>query len=207
MECSGVWKFKLAKEWLKWIAQLWSVKVPRSLVRLCNKVKSIDLHLLPLKQATKVACSAVIIALVKQDTGTMQGLLTLKSRISKRNTTIPRLELVAGHLAANMANNFFIAMRTRPKVMKSDNASVFKSTATWMKNFRNSEMLQDYLARQDINWQFNLSRYPWWGGMYERLIKDMKKTLHRRSGSTSRRIWTTGPYNLPWQCWRGGTGV
>ena len=66
--------------------------------------------------------------------------------------------------------------------MISDNASVFKSTATWMKNIRNSERLQDYLARQDINWRFNLSRSPWWGGMYERLIKDVKETLHKTLG-------------------------
>ena len=45
--------------------------------------------------------------------------------------------------------NLFIARRTRPKVMISDNASVFKSTATWMKKIRKSERLQDYLARQD----------------------------------------------------------
>ena len=68
--------------------------------------------------------------------------------------------------------------------MISDNASVFNSTATWMKNIRKSERLQDYLARQDINWRFNLSRSPWWGGMYERLIKDVKKTLHKTLGRT-----------------------
>ena len=56
--------------------------------------------------------------------------------------------------------NLFIARRTRPKVMISANASVFKSTATWMKNIRKSERLQDYLARQDLNWRFNLSRSP-----------------------------------------------
>ena len=80
--------------------------------------------------------------------------------------------------------NLFIARRTRPKVMISDNASVFKSTATWMKNIRKSERLQDYLARQDINWRFNLSRSPWWGGMYELLLKDVKKTLHKTLGRT-----------------------
>ena len=80
--------------------------------------------------------------------------------------------------------NLFIARRTRPKVMISANASVFKSTATWMKNTRKSERLQDYLARQDIDWRFNLSRSPWWGGMYERLIKDVKKTLHKTLGRT-----------------------
>ena len=75
--------------------------------------------------------------------------------------------------------NLFIARRTRPKVMISANASVFKSTATWMKNIRKSERLQDYLARQDINWRFSLSRSPCWGGIYERLIKDVKKILHK----------------------------
>ncbi|XP_044168589.1 uncharacterized protein LOC122952842 [Acropora millepora] len=94
---------KLAKAWLKWIAQLRSVKVPRSLVRQCNEVRSIDLHLFA--DASSLGCSAATIALVKQDTGTVQGLLTSQSRISKRNTTMPRLELVAGHMAANMANN------------------------------------------------------------------------------------------------------
>ena len=78
----------------------------------------------------------------------------------------------------------FIARRTRPKVMISANASVFKSTATWMKNIRKSERLQDYLARQDINWRFNLSRSPWWGGMYEGLIKNVKKTLYKILGRT-----------------------
>ena len=68
--------------------------------------------------------------------------------------------------------------------MISDNASVFKSKATWMKNIRESERLQDYLARQDINWRFSLSISPWCGGMYERLIKNVKKTLHKTLGRT-----------------------
>ena len=85
---------------MKWIAQLRSVKVPRGLVRSCNEVKSIDLHLFA--DASSLACSATMIALVKQDTGTVQGLLSSKSRISKRNTTMPRQELVAGHMANNV---------------------------------------------------------------------------------------------------------
>ena len=103
---------KLAKTWLKWTAQLRSVKVPRSLVTQCNEVKSIDLHLFA--DASSLACSAATIALVKQDTGTVQGLLTSKSRISKRNTTMPRLELVVGHMATNMANNVQKALTRWP---------------------------------------------------------------------------------------------
>ena len=68
--------------------------------------------------------------------------------------------------------------------MISDYASVFKSTATWMKNIRKSERLHAYLARQDINGRFNLSRSHWLGGTYERLFKDVKKTLHKRLGRT-----------------------
>ena len=59
---------KPAKAWLKWIAQLRSVKVPRSLVRQtksqCNEVKSIDLHLFA--DANSQACSAAAIALVNK---------------------------------------------------------------------------------------------------------------------------------------------
>ena len=43
----------------------------------------------------------------------------------------------------------------------------------------------DHLAREDITWQFNLSRSPWWGGMYERLIKEVKKTLCKTLGRTT----------------------
>jgi hypothetical protein len=32
------------------------------------------------------------------------------------------------------------------------------------------EKLQDYLAKNAIKLQFNLSRAPWWGGQFERLV-------------------------------------
>ena len=37
-------------------------------------------------------------------------------------------------------------------------------------NVMANENLNDYLARQQIKWQFNLSRTPWWGGQFERLM-------------------------------------
>ena len=78
--------------------------------------------------------------------------------------------------------NAFIARKTRPRLIVSDNASVFKSTATWIRKIRKSERLQDYLARQEIRWRFNLSKSPWWEGIYERLLKDIKKTLYKVLG-------------------------
>ena len=65
-----------------------------------------------------------------------------------------------------------------------DNAVVFKTTADWIWRLRRSEQLHDFLAAQEIQWTFNLVRSPWWGGMYERLIKDVKKTLYKTLGKT-----------------------
>ena len=42
----------------------------------------------------------------------MQGLITSKSRLSKKNLTIPRLELVAGHMAVNLAVNVCDALQS-----------------------------------------------------------------------------------------------
>jgi hypothetical protein len=66
--------------------------------------------------------------------------------------------------------NVFIARK-----IVSDNGEAFKATALWIRKIRKSERLQDYFARQEIRWRFNLSKSPWWGGMYERLLKDIKK--------------------------------
>ncbi len=52
----------------------------------------------------------------------------------------------------------------------------------WIKKIRKSEKRNDYLASQSIMWQFNLSKSPWLGGMYERLIKEIKKTLYKTLG-------------------------
>ena len=64
--------------------------------------------------------------------------------------------------------NGFITRHTRPKLIISDNATVFKTTATWIRRIRKSEAMQDFLAQQKIIWQLvqliNLS--PWWGGLY-----------------------------------------
>lgn len=80
--------------------------------------------------------------------------------------------------------NAFITRRTRPNKIISDNAATFRATATWIKKIRKDEKLNDFLASQSITWQFNLSKSPWWGGMYERLIKEIKKTLYKTLGKT-----------------------
>ena len=80
--------------------------------------------------------------------------------------------------------NAFITRRTRPRMIISDNAQTFKVTAEWVKIIRKSEKMQNFLANEEIRWQFNLAKSPWWGGFYERLIKEVKKTLYKTLGKS-----------------------
>jgi hypothetical protein len=51
------------------------------------------------------------------------------------------------------------------------------------------EQLHDWLAKLKIVWQFNLSRAPWWGGQFERMVGLVKRALYK----------TTGRANLSWK--------
>ena len=48
-----------------------------------------------------------------------------------------------------------------------------------------SERLHDFTAREDTRWRFNLSRAPWWGGQYERIVRLVKQALYKSIGKTS----------------------
>ena len=76
----------------------------------------------------------------------------------------------------------FIARRGRPQKIFSDNGTTFLAAARWLKTVRKDEKLQNFLAESDIHWQFNLSRAPWWGGQFERLIGLVKRALQKTIG-------------------------
>ncbi|KAK3729174.1 hypothetical protein QZH41_000579 [Actinostola sp. cb2023] len=46
----------------------------------------------------------------------------------------------------------------------------------------NDEKFNDFLARNSIVWQFNLSRAPWRGGQFERLVGLVKRALQKSIG-------------------------
>ena len=52
-----------------------------------------------------VGTSAAVYAVVHQESGVSQGLLTAKSRLAKKGLSIPTLELVSAHMTANLAEN------------------------------------------------------------------------------------------------------
>lgn len=51
-----------------------------------------------------------------------------------------------------------------------------------MEQVRSYERLNDFLTRQGISWQFNLSRAPWWGGQFERMVGLVKGALRKSVG-------------------------
>ncbi len=77
----------------------------------------------------------------------------------------------------------FIARKGRSKKVYSGNAKTFAAGAKWLKRVMDDEKFNDFLAKMSIKWQFNLSRAPWWGGQYERLIGVVKQALYKTIGN------------------------
>ena len=76
----------------------------------------------------------------------------------------------------------FIAGRGRLSKVYSDNGKTFVAAAKWLKRARADERFNSFLSEHDIQWQFNLSRAPWWGGQFERLIGLMKSMFYKTVG-------------------------
>ena len=59
----------------------------------------------------------------------------------------------------------------------------FKAAAKWIQLVRQDEKLNSLLANMSIEWRFNLSRAPWWGGQFERLIGLFKSSFYKSIGN------------------------
>ena len=104
---------ELSSKWLKWERGLPSqVTVPRSLAAYQEPIDGITLH--AFGDASGVGVAAAVYAVVKQPSGVTQGLVTAKARLAKQGLTIPRLELVSGHMASNLIQNVRSALGGLP---------------------------------------------------------------------------------------------
>ena len=72
------------------------VEIPRSLTLKQKPINSVDLHIFG--DASILGYCAVAYAVVSQPSKVNQGLVASKSRLAKKDTTIPRLELIATHM-------------------------------------------------------------------------------------------------------------
>ena len=50
-------------------------------------------------------------------------------------------------------------------------SSVFKDNA-----------VQEHLSSMGVEWKFNLEKAPWWGGIFERMVKSTKCCLRKMMG-------------------------
>ena len=73
--------------------------------------------------------------------------------------------------------------RGRPERIYSDNGGTFIGAARWMKAVSEDERIHNFLSVHQISWQFNLSRAPWWGGQFERMIGLVKGALNKTIGN------------------------
>ena len=96
------------------------------------------------------------------------------------------LELLTDQTVDGFIRSFkrFTARRGNPSKIYSDNAKTFKAAAKWLTRIIQSENLHEYLSREDIKWQFNLSRAPWWGGQFERIIGIVKQSIYKSIGKS-----------------------
>ena len=95
---------EIVKKWLNWEKVLpRDIEIPRTITSIQEKIKEIELHLFG--DASIIGTSAAVYAVIKQSSSTTQGFTSSKSRLSKKNTSIPRLELIAAVMVANLSSN------------------------------------------------------------------------------------------------------
>ena len=83
------------------------------------------------------------------------------------------LDIVGNLSSASFVNSLrrFIAERGVPRLIVSDHGSAFTAAET-----------QSFVSDRVIRWQFNLEAAPWWGGIFESLVKSVKNCLKKIVG-------------------------
>ena len=71
----------------------------------------------------------------------------------------------------------FSARRGLPSTLISDNAKTFKAMSKEVKNLVLAKGLHTHLESRGIKLRFILDRSPWQGGMWERLIRSVKRCI------------------------------
>ena len=104
---------ELLHRWKKWEQQLpREQQVPRSIASYQEALQEVELH--SFGDASERGVGAAVYAVVRQSSGNTQRLVVTKSRLAKQGLTIPRLELIAAHMATNLLVNVRNALDNVP---------------------------------------------------------------------------------------------
>ena len=94
---------EIEDKWMKSVNGLnIKLEIPRS-ISIRETITNIDIHLFSDESINEVC--TVPYAVIYQPNEISQGLITSKSKLAKRNLTIPRLELIAAQMSANLSQN------------------------------------------------------------------------------------------------------
>ena len=66
----------------------------------------------------------------------------------------------------------------------SDNGKTFKATSKELHSLTKHSEVQQFSSTLGIKWNFNLLKAPWWGGLFERLVKSTKRCLRKILGQS-----------------------
>ena len=76
----------------------------------------------------------------------------------------------------------FSARRGLPQRMISDNGATFKAADESIQATLKHNEVQRHLAGLGVEWKFNVERAPWWGGIFERMVRSTKRCLKKTKG-------------------------
>ena len=76
----------------------------------------------------------------------------------------------------------FAARRGVPRKILSDNGKSFKAAAVFIEKVFKDKTVIDHLSNMRTEWVFNVEKAPWWGGVFERLVRSTKHCLRKFIG-------------------------
>ena len=99
-------------------------------------------------------------------------------------TRAVHLDLVPNLSATAFLRSFkrLTSRRGIPAKVVSDNGKTFKSASKIIQSVLNKPEVKNHFSELQIKWAFNLERAPWWGGIFERMIKSAKRCLKKSIG-------------------------
>ena len=78
--------------------------------------------------------------------------------------------------------NRFAARRGLPLKFLSDNGKTFKAAAKFLSTVFKDETVREYLSTRGVQCIFNVECAPWWGGIFERMVRSTKRCLRKMVG-------------------------
>jgi len=99
-------------------------------------------------------------------------------------TRAVHLDIVPDPTAEAFFRSFrrFTARRGLPLKIVSDNGSTFKSASRQIADLMNSLVVRQYLAVKKVEWIFNLEKAPWWEGLFEGMVRSVKRCIEKTIG-------------------------